>query len=189
MSDISKQKQILRRALSQKRKALSDEQRAEYSARVQEYARQYLDEKGVQQLLVYKALPVEVSTDALLSSNRYDVYVPQMLSDTAMQWVKVGSDTRWKASDFGVLEPAAGLAWRAGKQRTALLCPLLGFDRQGHRLGMGKGFFDRWLSRYGQGIDVIGLAFACQELPKVPIEPHDVPLSVIITEQGILHVP
>ncbi len=186
MPDISIQKQELRQSLSQKRKALSEQQRQDYSAQIQQYSFDYLNNNGVQQLLLYKALAVEVNTDTLLLSKDYDVYVPRMLSNTDMQWVKVDSDTQWKEADFGVLEPEDGQVWQPSSLCTVLLCPLLGFDSHGHRLGMGKGYFDRWLAQYGQGIDVVGLAFSCQALPKVPVEPHDVPLSTIITEQGII---
>jgi len=189
MSDISLLKQSLRQDLSRKRKSLSDTQRQDYSAQIQTYASQYLKDKSIQQVLMYKALPMEVNTDTLLSNKNYETYVPRMLSDSNMQWIKVDENTMWKAVNFGVLEPEDGRIWQPTNMNTALLCPLLGFDSQGHRLGMGKGYFDRWLEAHGQGIDVVGLSFACQELPKVPVEPHDVPLAAIITEQGIHSCP
>ncbi|MDQ6983904.1 MAG: 5-formyltetrahydrofolate cyclo-ligase, partial [Ghiorsea sp.] len=93
------------------------------------------------------------------------------------------------AVSFGVLEPEDGRIWQPNNMNTALFCPLLGFDMQGNRLGMGKGYFDRWLSEYGANVDGIGLAFSCQALSKVPVEPHDVPLAIIITEKGIHSCP
>ncbi|PJC70988.1 MAG: 5-formyltetrahydrofolate cyclo-ligase, partial [Zetaproteobacteria bacterium CG_4_8_14_3_um_filter_59_5] len=64
-----------------------------------------------------------------------------------------------------------------------LLCPLVGFDRCGNRLGMGKGCFDRWLDGMKNHILLgVGLAFACQECPRIPAEAHDMPLDIIITE-------
>jgi 5-formyltetrahydrofolate cyclo-ligase len=190
MADISQHKQALRQTLCEKRASLSEQQRQDYSAQIQSYVWQWMKDKGVQQLLVYKALPIEVNTDALLTpeaSNAYEVFVPRMLSDTDMQWVKVDANTRWKQARFGVLEPEDGQIWKPQDLNTLMLCPLLGFDMQGHRLGMGKGYFDRWLAKYGQYVEVAGLAFHCQMLPKIPVEPHDVPLSTIVTEQGMIH--
>jgi len=135
MSDISLLKQSLRQDLSRKRKSLSDTQRQDYSAQIQAYASQYLKDKSVQQVLMYKALPVEVNTDVLMANQGYEVYVPRMLSDTNMQWVTVDSDTKWKEVCFAVLEPEDGRIWQPNNMNTTLLCPLLGFDSQGHRLG------------------------------------------------------
>ncbi len=188
MSDITQQKQSLRKQLSKARQSLTEQQHQTYSAQIQGYVRQYLQSKAVQQLLVYKALAAEVNTDELLAMQNIEVFVPQMLSDSDMQWLKIDEKTKWKPVSFGVKEPVAGDIWQPSDVSAVLLCPLLGFDHDGHRLGMGKGYFDRWLSQYGEGLDVVGLAFSCQALPKVPVEPHDVPLSTIITEQGILHV-
>jgi len=71
-----------------------------------------------------------------------------------------------------------------------LLCPLTAFDRQGNRLGMGKGCFDYWLSKHRHGLDqVIGLAFSGQEVAHIPAEAHDAPLDYIITEKEVIECP
>jgi len=69
-----------------------------------------------------------------------------------------------------------------------ILVPLVGFDRRGHRLGHGAGYYDRALA--GADVTAIGFAFACQEVPLteggVPVEPHDVPLTAVVTEREVL---
>ena len=142
------------------------------------------------QLLAYHALPVEVDTFALFHQQQYQVFAPRMLPDHDMDWIAINKDTTWHEMDYGVLEPRSGELWQPDVARTILISPLLGFDRQGNRLGMGKGFFDRWLETHGHQLMLqIGLAFSCQELPKVPTEPHDAPLSAIITEHGVFSCP
>ncbi|MFN3274632.1 MAG: 5-formyltetrahydrofolate cyclo-ligase [Paracoccus sp. (in: a-proteobacteria)] len=71
---------------------------------------------------------------------------------------------------------------------SVLIVPLAGFDPRGNRLGYGGGFYDRTLQmlRLARGVRAIGLAFACQELPMIPAEPHDQPLDMIVTDRGIL---
>lgn len=64
---------------------------------------------------------------------------------------------------------------------TLLFIPLLAFDRKGHRLGYGKGHYDRFLKNY-KGL-IIGVAFAGQETPCIPFESHDHPLDYILTER------
>ena len=67
-----------------------------------------------------------------------------------------------------------------------LLVPLIGFDRQGNRLGQGGGFYDRTLAllRAQRSILAIGLAYAVQQEPMIPVEAHDAPLDVIVTEKA-----
>ena len=62
-----------------------------------------------------------------------------------------------------------------------LLVPLLAFDRRGHRLGYGGGYYDRTLATLPDA-QTIGCAFAAQEVPAVPTGPTDIPLGAIATE-------
>jgi 5-formyltetrahydrofolate cyclo-ligase len=66
-----------------------------------------------------------------------------------------------------------------------LLVPLLAFDRRGHRLGYGAGYYDRTLAAL-PGVPALGCAFAAQELDSVPVGPQDIPLAAIATERGII---
>lgn len=70
----------------------------------------------------------------------------------------------------------------------ALLVPLLAFDRRGFRLGYGGGYYDRTLAelRRGGSILAVGLAFAAQEVERVPADPWDMPLDLVATEQGVI---
>lgn len=67
-----------------------------------------------------------------------------------------------------------------------LLVPLLAFDRAGGRLGYGGGYYDRTLGRLRslKQIVAIGLAFAEQELERVPVQTHDQPLDWVLTPDG-----
>jgi 5-formyltetrahydrofolate cyclo-ligase len=69
-----------------------------------------------------------------------------------------------------------------------MLVPLLVFDKDKHRLGYGKGFYDRYLNRHlkkFKDILTIGVAFSFQKLHKLPINNKDVKLNYILTEKGI----
>lgn len=72
-------------------------------------------------------------------------------------------------------------------QPTLVFVPLAAFDRRGHRLGYGAGFYDRALPPLkAAGALAVGLAFAVQEVPRVPDLPHDVPLDAIVTERAVI---
>jgi 5-formyltetrahydrofolate cyclo-ligase len=66
-----------------------------------------------------------------------------------------------------------------------LLVPLLAFDRRGHRLGYGAGYYDCTLAAL-HGVVALGCGFAAQELDSVPVGPQDVSLAAIATERGII---
>jgi 5-formyltetrahydrofolate cyclo-ligase len=87
------------------------------------------------------------------------------------------------AGPFGTMHPASGEA----VEPDLVLVPLLAFTRGGHRLGYGKGFYDRWIAAHSAAVTV-GLAYAAQEVPALPLEPHDLPLDVILTEREAIVV-
>lgn len=70
----------------------------------------------------------------------------------------------------------------------ALLVPLVAFDRRGGRIGYGKGHFDRAIAALDAQHPVltVGLAYAVQEIEQVPVEAHDRPLDVVITESELI---
>ncbi len=63
------------------------------------------------------------------------------------------------------------------------------FDTAGGRLGYGGGYYDRFLVGAAPQALRIGFAFELQIVSRVPLEPHDQPLDVLITEERILHIP
>jgi 5-formyltetrahydrofolate cyclo-ligase len=70
-----------------------------------------------------------------------------------------------------------------------IIMPLAAFDRRGHRIGYGQGHYDRAIAAAhaaGRRPLLIGLAFAVQEVEKVPFEPHDIPLDFIVTEEELI---
>lgn len=89
---------------------------------------------------------------------------------------------------FGVEEPSPDAPTVRPR---VVLVPLLGFDRRGHRLGYGKGFYDRTLA--GLHADdpellAIGITFASQEVPLVPTHAGDHPLDLVVTDREIVWV-
>lgn len=67
-----------------------------------------------------------------------------------------------------------------------VLAPLVGFDRQLYRLGYGGGFFDRTLAALEPKPTAVGIGLSATELATVYPQPHDIPMDMIVTEQGVL---
>lgn len=70
-----------------------------------------------------------------------------------------------------------------------MLCPGMAFDAAGHRLGKGRGFYDRYLAAcQPSGPTRIGISFASSVFPGIPHETHDAMMDLIITENGPMTV-
>jgi 5-formyltetrahydrofolate cyclo-ligase len=86
---------------------------------------------------------------------------------------------------WGIREPAADAP---EVFPDIMLVPLAAFDRNGHRIGYGAGYYDMTIARIRamKPVTAIGLAFAAQESDKVPAEPHDAPLDLVLTEKDVI---
>ncbi len=143
---------------------------------------------------VYVAMPGEVDlagglAPAALAGVR--LYAPRIVSRRrlAMNFLPLAVDGRTAVNWFGIAEPTGGPAARRPPLAfDTVVVPLLGFDRRGVRLGMGAGYYDRMLrrrldpARDFRRPRLVGVAYACQELPSIDAAPWDVPLDYVVTE-------
>jgi 5-formyltetrahydrofolate cyclo-ligase len=93
-------------------------------------------------------------------------------------------------------EPLAAGVWGIREPEPAapvvapdiLIVPLLAFDRAGHRIGYGAGYYDLTIAalRAKQAVVAIGVAFAAQEIAAVPASPRDAPLDLVLTEREVI---
>jgi 5-formyltetrahydrofolate cyclo-ligase len=84
---------------------------------------------------------------------------------------------------WGIPEPVKGVPTPAEKI-DAVLVPLLAFDRQGHRIGYGRGFYDRFLVECRPDCQKIGLSFFEMEDQIDGINEKDIPLDLVITPKS-----
>nr|WP_209740454.1 5-formyltetrahydrofolate cyclo-ligase [Aureimonas populi] len=183
MHDRPSAKGALRRELLARRDGLAPEFRANASRLV---AGRILAGFGVAPAILGAYLPIRSEVDprslmTVLAERGARVCAPAIKGDHLefREWTPAA-----------VLEPQ-GLGTRAPGPAAPvlrpeiLLVPLAGFDRRGHRLGYGRGFYDRAIARLradGAPLLAIGLAFSAQEVPAVPDDPFDIALDAIVTE-------
>jgi 5-formyltetrahydrofolate cyclo-ligase len=97
------------------------------------------------------------------------------------QWPDPYDDATFEPGPWGALQPRADTAEVVPD---IAFVPLLGFTRDGHRLGQGGGHYDRWLAAHPEVV-ALGLGWDCQLLDKLPLEPHDQALRAVITPTRI----
>lgn len=71
-------------------------------------------------------------------------------------------------------------------QLDLIIVPAVVYDKKGYRIGYGGGYYDRFLSSLDKHIATIGIAFDVQIIDKVPVQPFDIPVDMVITESGII---
>jgi 5-formyltetrahydrofolate cyclo-ligase len=91
---------------------------------------------------------------------------------------------------YKILEPKGELRSVAEKkvdpsELDLVMVPGVAFDKRGARMGHGKGYYDKLLEHVRPEVPLVALAFECQLFPEIPVAPHDVFMSKIITEKGV----
>jgi 5-formyltetrahydrofolate cyclo-ligase len=181
-------KSRLRRMLQQQRAALPARIRRENAERCARHALRALSARKVRKLAVYLAYRSELSTAPLIHAllNRgVQIYVPRLIGG-GMRMIELRSDTRLRRNRHGIAEPC-GHAHARPRQFDAIVLPLTGFDAQGHRLGTGGGYYDRFLAGvHGRHKPwLLGYAYALQQCDALPADPWDVRLHAVCTERGV----
>ena len=87
---------------------------------------------------------------------------------------------------FHAFDPHADAPLLDSAAFDAMLTPLVAFDSRGNRLGMGGGYYDRYLAAAGTRPYLLGVAFACQQAEALPTEEWDMRLDAVVTENGVL---
>ncbi|MDR1794641.1 MAG: 5-formyltetrahydrofolate cyclo-ligase [Erysipelotrichaceae bacterium] len=131
---------------------------------------------------IYISQPEECDTRVVIDwlwDKRKRVFVPR-IKGVDLEFVEICSWEQVQAGAYGILEPVAES--KTGVKIEVQVVPLVAFDRAGHRLGHGKGYYDRYLRDY-PGL-IIGLGYDEQEVAEVPFDLWDVKLKQLITARG-----
>ena len=177
--------QIRRECLS-RRNALSQSAIRDKSQSIHERLSALPDFPEASQILTYVSKDNEVDTRPLirdLLDQRRIVLIPIAQKDGTLKWSSLKSLDDLEAGAFGVPEPLPNRRRIVAPAHDALvIVPCVAFTPAGHRLGHGKGYFDRFLAQH-RGTSV-GLAFESQKNERLPIEEHDIAVDIVLTESG-----
>ncbi|MBH0039139.1 MULTISPECIES: 5-formyltetrahydrofolate cyclo-ligase [unclassified Pseudoalteromonas] len=142
-------------------------------------------------IAIYLSNDGELDTSLLIKelwSLKHAIHLPIIhpFNGANLLFQRYEKNSPMRANRYGILEPKLNCSQICPLPALDyLLMPLVAFDKQGNRLGMGGGFYDRTLARLHeqnwQKPQLIGLAHECQKVETLPIESWDVPLKTIIT--------
>lgn len=179
----------LRREKIRARKALSPKERAQKSAEICRRLQESAEWKKSGTVLVYVSYGEEVSTRELIEQAFLDgkrVYCPRVCGKGRMEFYRILSADDLQPGFCGIPEPSGdGERFPAGVLQPydiLILVPGTVFDRCGHRIGYGGGYYDRYLARFPKGNRpcCIGLCFGCQMTESLVPKEHDIPVDRVI---------
>ncbi|ACL59411.1 5-formyltetrahydrofolate cyclo-ligase [Methylobacterium nodulans] len=190
MSDtpaVTSAKASLRREALARRDGLDAAFRAQASRRIAETVLAMPDLAGPDLVSAYWPIRSEVDVRPLIAALRargQAVALPQITPE-GLVFRRVAQGDALQVGGFGLSEPGPDAPVVRPR---ALLVPLAAFDRRGHRIGYGKGYYDRALAALAREgpILAVGIAFAVQEIGCVPDGPYDHGLDRIVTEAGVI---
>lgn len=138
-------------------------------------------------VLAYAAFGGEADLSALLEQAARagkTIAYPLCGEDCAMEAALPGGPDGWETGKYGIRTPVRETARiLPPEQLDLVLLPCTAFDADCRRLGMGKGYYDRYLPRCTRAA-AIGIAFEAQKTERVAVEPHDRRLDGFLTERG-----
>jgi 5-formyltetrahydrofolate cyclo-ligase len=184
------EKVTLRRQFRALRQELSPEAQQTRDAKIQAHLLTLPEYQSCRVLYIYISKTGEVDTRSILEDawrSGKIVAAPRCASGGIMHFYRIDSRDALERASFGLEEPAAWCS-PAPEPGPADLCivPGLAFDRDGHRLGYGKGFYDRFLANFPGR--TVGLCPAEAYVSRLPREETDRPAELVITEQYIYRI-
>ncbi len=181
--NVNQLKNRLRMELKQIRQNLTQEQIHALSQAICKRLSKLEVFKNAKKIGLYLPFNNEVSLLPLLDFDK-QFFVPVVQKDLSLKFFPYHQGDSTCLNQFKIAEPNKQNIDIPFNQLDIILIPLLGFNPQGHRLGMGKGCYDRTLKNIQKPL-LIGVGYGFQELSNLINESHDLMLDYIVTEKQV----
>jgi 5-formyltetrahydrofolate cyclo-ligase len=185
------ERQALRRQLRERRAAIAVPERVAAAAAVAEHLLKLPAVRDARHVAGYWAiggeLPLHAVVGRLPATSRY--CLPVLQDDGKLAFAPWRTGEAIVANRFGIPEPTGAVVAIEPAEVDIVLLPLLGFTRDGHRLGTGGGWYDRSFAFRHQSPApplLVGVGFACQQVDACEVQAWDVPLDMIVTERELI---
>lgn len=186
----------LRQSIRQQRRALSPEQQHHHARELASHLTHSKLFRPSQHIACYLANDGEMDLQPVIEriwSMGKQCYLPILSEgkEKRMWFAPYSADDILKTNRYGIAEPDCHADdWIEPHQLDLVLMPLVGFDDQGNRLGMGGGYYDRSFAYLTHPHSIkkphlLGIAHQLQQVESLPFESWDVPMSAVATEVGL----
>ena len=164
------------------KRAVTAEEKLRRSETVMRSVEQLPEFQRARVVLLYWSMADEVQTHAFVERwyRAKTLLLPCVDGDDLRLRAYRGPDSMVAGEQFGIGEPT-GEEFTDYERIDIIIVPGVAFDRQGNRMGRGRGFYDRLLQRTPNAYK-IGVAFDFQLRDSIPTEPHDIPMDQVISE-------
>ena len=184
------QKNISRKCGIRARENLSPGERAEKSRRLCEMILASDEFKNASTIMLYKAFRAEADLSAIMkaaaSENKHFCF-PVCFSKSQMKAYEPLNDESWSTGLYGIKEPVPEKSRECAPEEIGLIiCPCTAFDEECHRIGMGAGYYDRFLPKCVNAV-IISAAFEVQKQDSVPVDRLDIPMDAVFTEKTVYY--
>jgi 5-formyltetrahydrofolate cyclo-ligase len=182
ITDLRLTKAKIRNRILDRFKTEKEEDRNQKSQKIKKALLKNRAFKKAKIVMFYMSFGGEVDTAEMIKEAQKlgkTVVVPVCGRDRIMRPCALKEKGALLKGPYGILEPAIKKPLSL-KSLNLVIVPGLAFDKKGRRLGRGKGYYDRFLSRIPEQMPTIGLAFAFQILPFVPTTTTDVDVKKVI---------
>lgn len=171
-------KKELRAEIKILKKQHTQEQLAAQSAAIMTKIEQHPDFLNAHTVMLYSSLPDEVQTQTFIEKWRRGkrIILPTVVGDDIIP-VELSENTGFAVGDFNILEPQ-NEPYQGDYD--LIVVPGVAFDKNGNRLGRGRGYYDRFLCQH-QAVTKIGICFDFQLVDEIPTEPTDIKMDEIIS--------
>lgn len=177
----------LRQQIRKTRANLTALQQQQAEDSITQQALALIEARNAQHIALYVSFDGEISTEKLIKTlwaQDKHVYLPVLhpFNPNHLLFLRYLPDTPMLKNKFGIWEPKLNVQNVLPLDELDILfTPLVAFDKQGNRLGMGGGFYDRALQNWQNASFIpVGLAHQCQQVEQLPTEAWDVPLHRIL---------
>lgn len=173
-------KSEVRKRMRELKRAVPPEEKLRRSALIMERVEQTEAFRKAKVVLLYWSMADEVQTHAFVERwyRAKTLLLPCVDGDDLRLRPYTGPDCLVAGEQFGIGEPT-GPEWNDLEAVELIVVPGVAFDQEGHRMGRGRGFYDRLLKSTPRAVK-IGVAYGFQMLDAVPVEPHDVNMNLVI---------